>query len=31
MHYIRNYTILLDLRILFVQTLPAVLKGKGAY
>jgi lipopolysaccharide/colanic/teichoic acid biosynthesis glycosyltransferase len=31
MYYIRNYSILLDLQILFVQTLPAVLKGKGAY
>jgi len=31
MYYIRNYSILLDLQILFIQTLPAVLKGKGAY
>ena len=31
MHYIRNYTIWQDLRILFVQTVPAVLKGRGAY
>jgi exopolysaccharide biosynthesis polyprenyl glycosylphosphotransferase len=31
MHYIRNYTIWRDLQILFVQTAPAVLKGRGAY
>lgn len=31
MYYIRNYTIWRDLQILFVQTLPAVLKGRGAY
>jgi exopolysaccharide biosynthesis polyprenyl glycosylphosphotransferase len=30
MHYIRNYTIWLDLQILF-QTIPAVLRGSGAY
>ena len=30
MNYIRNYTIWLDLQILF-RTIPAVLKGKGAY
>jgi exopolysaccharide biosynthesis polyprenyl glycosylphosphotransferase len=30
MHYIRNYTIWLDLQIL-VRTIPAVLRGKGAY
>ena len=30
MYYIRNYTIWLDLQILF-QTIPAVLKGRGAY
>jgi len=30
MHYIRNYTIWLDLQILF-QTIPVVLRGKGAY
>jgi exopolysaccharide biosynthesis polyprenyl glycosylphosphotransferase len=30
MHYIRNYTIWLDLRLLF-QTFPAVLSGRGAY
>jgi lipopolysaccharide/colanic/teichoic acid biosynthesis glycosyltransferase len=29
MYYIRNYTIWLDLQIL-VQTIPAVLKGRGA-
>ena len=31
MHYIRNYTIWRDLQILFIQTVPAVLKGRGAY
>jgi lipopolysaccharide/colanic/teichoic acid biosynthesis glycosyltransferase len=30
MHYIRNYTIWLDLFILF-RTIPAVLRGEGAY
>lgn len=30
MHYIRNWTIWLDLHVL-VQTIPAVLKGRGAY
>ncbi len=30
MHYIRNWTIWLDLELLF-QTLPAVIKGRGAY
>lgn len=30
MHYIRNYTIWLDLQILF-QTIPVVLGGRGAY
>lgn len=31
MYYIRNYSIWMDLQILFIQTLPAVLKKKGAY
>ena len=31
MLYIRNYSIWLDIQILFFQTLPAVLKGSGAY
>ncbi len=31
MHYIRNYTIWLDLQILFIRTAGAVLKGRGAY
>jgi exopolysaccharide biosynthesis polyprenyl glycosylphosphotransferase len=30
MHYIRNWTIWLDLQVL-IQTIPAVLKGRGAY
>jgi len=30
MHYIRNYTIWLDLQILF-QTIPVVLRRDGAY
>jgi exopolysaccharide biosynthesis polyprenyl glycosylphosphotransferase len=30
MHYIRNYSIWLDLHLLY-QTIPAVLKGRGAY
>ena len=31
MNYIRNYTIWLDLQILFIQTLPAVIMRRGAY
>jgi exopolysaccharide biosynthesis polyprenyl glycosylphosphotransferase len=31
MYYIRYYSIWRDLQILFVQTIPAVLKGRGAY
>lgn len=31
MYYVRNYSVWLDLQILFVQTLPAVLRGRGAY
>ncbi|MEI9813657.1 MAG: sugar transferase [Acidobacteriota bacterium] len=31
MYYIRNYSIWLDLQILFFQTLPVVIKGRGAY
>lgn len=31
MFYVRNYSIWLDLKILFVDTLPAVIKGRGAY
>jgi exopolysaccharide biosynthesis polyprenyl glycosylphosphotransferase len=31
MYYIRNYSVWLDLQILFVQTLPAVLRSRGAY
>jgi exopolysaccharide biosynthesis polyprenyl glycosylphosphotransferase len=31
MYYVRNYSIWMDLQILFVQTIPAVLKRRGAY
>jgi exopolysaccharide biosynthesis polyprenyl glycosylphosphotransferase len=31
MHYIRNYSIWLDLQILFFQTIPAVIGRRGAY
>jgi exopolysaccharide biosynthesis polyprenyl glycosylphosphotransferase len=31
MYYIRNYSVWLDLQILFFQTIPAVIKGRGAY
>lgn len=31
MYYIRNYSVWLDLQILLVQTVPAVVRGKGAY
>lgn len=31
MHYIRNYSLWLDLQILFLQTPIAVIKGRGAY
>ncbi|RPI29605.1 MAG: sugar transferase [Acidobacteria bacterium] len=31
MYYIRHYSLWLDLQILFVQTLPAVMKSRGAY
>lgn len=31
LYYVRNYSVWRDLQILFVQTLPAVLRGRGAY
>ena len=31
MYYSRNYSVWLDLQILFVQTAPAVFHGRGAY
>ncbi len=31
MYYIRNYSVWLDLQILFVQTVPTVIRGRGAY
>jgi lipopolysaccharide/colanic/teichoic acid biosynthesis glycosyltransferase len=31
MYYIRNYSVWLDMQILFVQTIPAVIQGRGAY
>jgi exopolysaccharide biosynthesis polyprenyl glycosylphosphotransferase len=31
MYYIRNYSIWMDIQILFFQTLPAVTKGRGVY
>jgi exopolysaccharide biosynthesis polyprenyl glycosylphosphotransferase len=31
LYYIRNYSVWLDLQILFIQTLPAVLRSRGAY
>lgn len=31
MFYVRNYSIWLDIQILFFQTLPAVVKGRGAF
>lgn len=31
LYYVRNYSVWLDLQILFVRTLPAVIKGRGAY
>lgn len=31
MYYVRNYSVWLDLQILFIETIPAVLKGRGAY
>ena len=31
MYYVRNYNIWLDMQILFIQTLPAVVRSRGAY
>ena len=31
MYYVRNYSVWLDLQILFVQTLPAIIQSRGAY
>jgi exopolysaccharide biosynthesis polyprenyl glycosylphosphotransferase len=31
LYYIRNYSVWLDLQILFIRTIPAVIKGQGAY
>ena len=31
MYYVRNYSVWMDLQILFVQTVPAVIQGRGAY
>jgi len=31
LYYIRNYSVWLDLQILFVHTIPAVVRGRGAY
>jgi lipopolysaccharide/colanic/teichoic acid biosynthesis glycosyltransferase len=31
MYYVRNYSVWLDLQILFIETIPAVLRGRGAY
>lgn len=31
MHYIRNYSIWQDLQILFIQTVPTILRKRGAY
>ncbi len=31
MYYVRHYSVWLDLQILFVQTIPAIVRGHGAY
>ena len=31
LYYVRNYSVWLDLQILFVHTLPAIIRGRGAY